>query len=62
MTSMIGRKLATTVRAAHCCNALYFDIGAKLAKSMMRRGHLLLGSLDAPQQSLRVIAMQQAIP
>jgi hypothetical protein len=60
MTSMIGRKLATTDQSI-VCNALYFDIGAKLAKSMMRRGHLLLGSLDAPQQSLRVIAMQQAI-
>jgi hypothetical protein len=41
---------------------MYFGVGAKPAKSMMRRSHHLLWSLGALQQSLRVIAMQQEIP
>jgi hypothetical protein len=56
-------KLATTGRSGRIV-ALHFifRIGATSTKTMRRRGHQLRCSLDALQQSLRMIAMQHAVP
>jgi hypothetical protein len=50
------------IGAAYCCTASDFSAGVTPTKSTKRRDCHLLLSLDALLQSLRMIAVQQAVP